>query len=64
MLPAGPGKLDCVYLMCLVLNAELLTRQTHVKTHNFGKLLDSTSVPGFFVGILSRNCEAFSLLER
>lgn len=48
MLPAGPGKLDYVYPMCLVLNAELSTRKTYIKTHNFGQLLDSTSVPGFF----------------
>ena len=48
MLPAGPGKLDYVYSMCLVLNAELSTRKTHIKAYNFGQLLDSTSVPAFF----------------
>lgn len=48
MLPAGPGKLDYVYPMCLVLNAELSTRKTHIRTHNFGQLFDSTSVPGFW----------------
>lgn len=48
MLLAGPGKLDYVYPMCLVLNAGLSTRKTPIKTHNFGQLLDNTSVPGFF----------------
>lgn len=59
MLPAGPNKLGCVYSMCPVLNAGVSTTKTHIKTYNFGQLLDNAGIPGFSVGILPIAVEPF-----
>lgn len=56
MLTAGPGIPGFVYSTCQVLNAEVSGRQTHLERYNFDQFLDSTGVPGFFVGVLSINC--------